>query len=116
MTGVVGGTGCQRSPPGLGVRESFLRIQRIKPMLGNDREHGWRRDPQRQRLGLLEEPRGDRKLKLPEHWQAGGGAGPTAAWTPHRAVGTSPSKDWESGREGSKLGSCEHARVGTWSW
>lgn len=84
-------------------------------MLGNDREHGWRRDPQRQRLGLLEEPRGDRKLKLPEHWQAGGGAGPTAAWTPHRAVGTSPSKDWESGREGSKLGSCEHARVGIWS-
>ena len=35
MTGVVGGTGRQRSPPGLGVGESCLRIQRIKPMIGD---------------------------------------------------------------------------------
>ena len=35
-------------------------MQRIKPVLGDDREQGWQRDPQKQRLGLFEEPRGDK--------------------------------------------------------
>lgn len=74
-------------------------------MLGNDREHGWRRDPQRQRLGLLEEPRGDRKLKLPEHWQAGGGAGPTAAWThPTEQLGLPLQRTGSQGERGPSWG------------
>lgn len=35
-------------------------MQRIKPVLGDDREQGWQRAPQKQRLGLFEEPRGDK--------------------------------------------------------
>lgn len=70
----------ESTTPGGGEK---LRMQRIKPELGDDREQGWQRDPQKQRLGLFEEPRGDIKLKPQEHWEAGGGAIPTASWTPH---------------------------------
>lgn len=58
---MLGATGCQRSPPHLGVGKT--EDAKIKPELGDGREQGWQRDLQKQRLGLFEEPRGDIKLK-----------------------------------------------------